>query len=347
MRALTISAHGGLEQLQYRTDVAEPVVRAPDDVRIRVRAAALNHLDLFVVEGLPGIVITPLWIMGGDGAGVVDDIGSAVKGIRRGDRVIINPGISDRTCDYCLKGEQSLCIKYRLLGEHLPGTIADYVVVPATNVRIIPDAIPWDVAAAFTLATLTAWRMVVTRARVQRGENVLIWGIGGGVALAAMQIARMLGATTWVTSGDDDKLARAKSLGADETLNHRTQDVAKEIRARTGKRGVDVVIDNVGKDTWARSLQALGRRGRLVTCGATSGPFVETDVRRMFWNQWSLMGSTMGNDDEMDAITQHLREGRLLPPVDSVHDIERAAEAVHRLASGKQFGKVVVRVSED
>lgn len=347
MRALTISAHGGLEQLQYRTDVAEPVVRAPDDVRIRVRAAALNHLDLFVVEGLPGIVITPLWIMGGDGAGVVDDIGSAVKGIRRGDRVIINPGISDRTCDYCLKGEQSLCIKYKLLGEHLPGTIADYVVVPATNVRIIPDAIPWDVAAAFTLATLTAWRMVVTRARVQRGENVLIWGIGGGVALAAMQIARMLGATTWVTSGDDDKLARAKSLGADETLNHRTQDVAKEIRARTGKRGVDVVIDNVGKDTWARSLQALGRRGRLVTCGATSGPFVETDVRRMFWNQWSLMGSTMGNDDEMDAITQHLREGRLLPPVDSVHDIERAAEAVHRLASGKQFGKVVVRVSED
>jgi NADPH:quinone reductase-like Zn-dependent oxidoreductase len=214
-------------------------------------------------------------------------------------------------------------------------------------VRIIPEAIPWDAAAAFTLATLTAWRMVVTRARVQHGENVLIWGIGGGVALAAMQIAKMLGATTWVTSGDDDKLARAKSLGADETLNHRTQDVAKEIRARTGKRGVDVVIDNVGKDTWARSLQALGRRGRLVTCGATSGPLVETDVRRMFWNQWSLMGSTMGNDDEMDAITQHLREGRLLPPVDSVHDIERAADAVHRLASGKQFGKVVVRVTGD
>jgi NADPH:quinone reductase-like Zn-dependent oxidoreductase len=344
---LTISAHGGLEQLQYRTDVAEPVVRAPNDVRIRIRAAALNHLDLFVIEGLPGVVITPPWIMGGDGAGVVDDIGSAVKGIRRGDRVIINPGISDRTCEYCVKGEESLCIKYKLLGEHVPGTIADYVVVPATNVRIIPDSIPWDVAAAFTLATLTAWRMVVTRARVQRGDNVLIWGIGGGVALAAMQIATMLGATTWVTSGDDDKLQRARSLGADETLNHRTQDIAKEIRARTGKRGVDVVIDNVGKDTWARSLQALGRRGRLVTCGATSGPLVETDIRRMFWNQWSLMGSTMGNDDEMDSITQHLREGRLLPPVDSVHAIEQGADAVRRLASGKHFGKVVVRVSED
>ena len=347
MRALTISAHGGLEQLEYRTDVAEPVLRAPDDVRVRVRAAALNHLDLFVVEGLPGVVITPPWIMGGDAAGVVDEIGPAVRGIRPGDRVIINPGIADRTCEYCLAGEQPLCVKYRLLGEHLPGTIADYVVVPAPNVRVVPASVPWDVAAGFTLATLTAWRMVVTRARVQRGENVLIWGIGGGVALAAMQIAKMLGAKTWVTSGDDAKLERARTLGADETINHRTHDVAKEIRARTGKRGVDVVIDNVGTDTWSKSLMALGRRGRLVTCGGTSGPFVETDVRRMFWNQWTLMGSTMGNDDEMDAITQHVRDGRLFPPIDSVHDIERSAEAVQRLASRRQFGKVIIRVSED
>jgi NADPH:quinone reductase-like Zn-dependent oxidoreductase len=347
VRALTISAHGGLEQLQYRTDVDEPQLRTPDEVRIRVRAAALNHLDLFVVEGLPGVVITPPWVMGGDGAGIVEDVGSAVRGIRRGDRVIINPGISDRTCEYCVKGEQSLCIRYKLLGEHLPGTIADYVVVPAVNVRIIPESIPWDAAAAFTLANLTAWRMLVTRARLQAGENVLIWGIGGGVALAALQIAKMIGAQTWVTSGDDEKLQRARALGADETLNHRTQDVAKEIRTRTGKRGVDVVIDNVGKDTWSQSLMALGRRGRLVTCGATSGPFVETDVRRLFWNQWSLMGSTMGNDEEMDAITQQLRDGRLLPVVDSIYDVERGADAMRRLASGKQFGKVVVRLSED
>jgi NADPH:quinone reductase-like Zn-dependent oxidoreductase len=173
---LTISAHGGLEQLQYRTDITAPELRRPDDVRIHVRAAALNHLDLFVIEGLPGVVITPRWIMGGDGAGVVEELGAAVRGIRRGDRVIINPGISDRTCEYCLKGEHSLCIKYKLLGEHLPGTMADYIVVPAANVRIIPDSIAWDVAAAFTLATITAWRMMVTRARVQRGENVLIWG---------------------------------------------------------------------------------------------------------------------------------------------------------------------------
>ena len=347
MRALTISAHGGLEQLKYRTDLETPQLRTPDDVRVRIRTAALNHLDLFVIEGLPGVTITPPWIMGGDGAGVIDEVGEDVRGIRPGDRVIINPGISDRTCEYCRRGEESLCIRYKLLGEHLPGTIADYVVVPAVNVRIIPPSVPWDVAAGFALATLTAWRMVVTRARVQAGENVLIWGIGGGVALAAMQIARSLGATTWVTSSSDEKLERARALGADETLNHRTQDVAKEIRARTGKRGVEVVIDNVGRDTWSQSLLALGRRGRLVTCGATSGPLVQTDVRRMFWNQWTLMGSTMGNDGEMDAITQQLREGHLFPPIDSVHDIERGADAMRRLATGDQFGKIVIRVSED
>src|SRR5688500_2653632 len=322
----------------------EPVIRAPGDVRIRLRAAALNHLDLFVVEGLPGVVITPPWIMGGDGAGVVDEIGAAVKGIRRGDRVIINPGISDRTCEYCVRGEHSLCIRYKLLGEHLPGTIADYVVVPAANVRIIPDSIPWDVAAGFTLATLTAWRMVVTRARVQRGDNVLIWGIGGGVALAAMQIAKLLGATTWVTSSDDDKLERAKSLGADETLNHRTQEVAKEIRARTQKRGMDVVIDNVGKDTWSQSLMALGRRGRLVTCGATSGPMVETDVRRLFWNQWSILGSTMGNDEEFDVITREVRAERVLPPIDSVWPLAQGRRAHERMSEPDRFGKVVIGI---
>ena len=347
MRALTISAHGGLEQLKYRTDLETPQLRTPDDVRVRIRTAALNHLDLFVVEGLPGVTITPPWIMGGDGAGVIDEVGEDVRGIRPGDRVIINPGVSDRTCEYCLRGEESLCIRYKLLGEHLPGTIADHIVVPAVNVRIIPPSVPWDVAAGFSLATITAWRMVVTRARVQAGENVLIWGIGGGVALAAMQIAKSLGAKTWVTSSSDEKLQRARALGADETLNHRTQDIAREIRARTGKRGVEVVVDNVGRDTWSQSLLALGRRGRLVTCGATSGPLVETDVRRMFWNQWTLMGSTMGNDEEMDAITQQLREGRLFPPIDSVHDIERSDEAMRRLASGDQFGKVVIRVSGD
>jgi NADPH:quinone reductase-like Zn-dependent oxidoreductase len=201
-------------------------------------------------------------------------------------------------------------------------------------------------AAAFPLATLTAWRMVVTRAAVREGEDVLIWGIGGGVAVQALQIAKSLGARVWVTSGSDEKLARARALGADETLNHTKVDVGKEVRLRTGKKGVDVVIDNVGEATWGQSLVALGKRGRLVTCGATTGPLVQTDLRRLFWNQWTLMGSTMGNDDEFDAITRALRSGSLLPPVDSVHALADGRAAFERMASAEQFGKIVIRVDE-
>jgi NADPH:quinone reductase-like Zn-dependent oxidoreductase len=345
MRALTISAHGGLDVLEYRDDVPTPEPTAPRDVRVRVEAAALNHLDLWVVSGLPGVTITPKWVMGGDGVGVVDAVGSGVTAVRPGDRVVINPGISCRVCEYCLAGEHPLCVRFRHLGEHLPGTMAEHVVVPEENVRTIPGEIPAEVAAAFPLATLTAWRMVIGRAQVRPDDHVLIWGIGGGVALAALQIAKRIGATVWVTSGSDDKLARAAALGADHLLNHRTEDVPRVIRERTGKRGVDVVVDSVGEATWARSLQALGRRGRLVTCGGTSGPSVQTDIRRLFWNQWSILGSTMGNDAEFDAVVAELGAGRLLPPVDSVFDLADGRRAFERLAGGEQFGKVVVRVS--
>ena len=344
MRALTISAHGGLERLEYRTDVPVPELRAPTDVRVRVRAGALNHLDLFVVGGLPGVTITPLWVMGADGTGEIESVGSAVREIAVGDRVIINPGISDRTCEYCLAGEQSLCVRFSLLGEHHPGTFAEYIVVPATNVRQIPREIPDDVAAAFTLATLTAWRMVVTRAQVRPGEDVLIQGIGGGVALAALQICKQLGARVWVTSRSDAKLAHARTLGADETIKVGDTDVAREIRSRTNKRGVDVVVDSVGRATWAQSTGALAKGGRLVTCGATSGALVETDVRRLFWNQWSILGSTMGNDEEFDAVAAELAAGRLLPPVDRVFPLAEGRAAFERLQDAAQFGKIVLTI---
>ncbi|MEO7360266.1 MAG: zinc-binding dehydrogenase, partial [Gemmatimonadaceae bacterium] len=219
--------------------------------------------------------------------------------------------------------------------------------VPMENVRAIPSSIPFEEAAAFPLATLTAWRMMLTRAQVKAGEDVLIWGIGGGVALACLQIAKLLGATAWVTSGSNEKLERARALGADHLLNHHELEVGREVRARTGKRGANVVIDSVGEKTWPQSLFALGKRGRLVTCGGTSGPMVQLDVRRMFWNQWTLMGSTMGNDAEFDAMTNHLREGQLRPPVDSVFALENGRAAFERLQTGEQFGKVVVRVSAD
>ena len=345
MRALTISAHGGIDKIEYRTDLPIPEVSA-GQVRVRVSAAALNHLDLFMLGGLPGATLRPPWVLGADATGTVDAIGENAKArLMIGDRVIINPGISDGVCDYCRAGEQSLCVHFGILGEHHPGTLAEYVVVPATNLRRIPESIPQEEAAAYTLAALTAWRMVVTRAHVMPNDEVLIWGIGGGVALAALAIVKLIGARAWVTSSSDDKLARARKLGADETINHRTSDVGTEIRARTGKRGVSVVLDNVGHDTWTQSLIALGKRGRLVTCGATSGPNVETDIRRLFWNQWTIMGSTMGNDTEFEAVAKEFTSGRLHPVIDSVYDLENGRDAFARLASGEQFGKIVVRVA--
>jgi NADPH:quinone reductase-like Zn-dependent oxidoreductase len=345
LRALTIDAHGELDQLKFRDDAPVPDITADDDVRVRVHAAALNHLDLWVVEGVPGVRITPGWILGSDCAGVVDAIGSAVTSVRVGDRVVLNPGVSDRTCEYCLTGDNPLCLRYAILGEHRPGALCDFVVVPAANVSPIPSTVSFSTAAAFPLATLTAWRMVVSRAEVRAGEHVLIRGIGGGVALASLQIAKARGAHVWVTSGSEAKIERARVLGADDGINHRTTDVAKEVRGRTGKRGVDVVIDCVGEATWASSLGSLGKRGRLVTCGGTSGPNLQTDVRRLFWNQWTIMGSTMGSDAEFAAIVAELRAGRLHPPIDSEFPLEDGRRAFERLRSGEQFGKVVVNVA--
>lgn len=345
MRALTISAHGGTEQLVYREDLRSPTIQRPTDIRVRIHAGALNRLDLFMLGGLPHIKITPPWIVGSDGAGVVEAVGNEVANVAPGDRVILNPGVNCGTCEYCLDGDDPLCLRYGILGEHFPGTLADELVVPAVNAFRIPDDLPFLDAAAFPLATLTAWRMVVTRAKVQPGDNVLIWGIGGGVAQQALQVCKLLGARVWVTSGSVDKLERARQLGADELIHHSAVDVAKEVRARTGKRGVDVVIDSVGEATWKQSLGALGKRGRLVTCGGTSGPMVETDIRRLFWNQWTIMGSTMGTRGEFETITGHLHAGRLRPVVDSVFPLARGREAYERLVSGRQFGKVVVDVA--
>ncbi|HEX5971440.1 MAG TPA: zinc-binding dehydrogenase [Gemmatimonadaceae bacterium] len=345
MRGLTISAHGGLDRIELREDLPVPEPSHETDVRVRIRAAAINHLDLFVVAGLPNVHITPPWVLGSDGMGVVDSVGSAVTSVSPGDTVLINPGISDRTCHYCLTGDQPLCLNYAILGEQRPGTLAEFVVVPDVNVARIPATSDEAEAAAFTLATLTAWRMLVTRADLQPGEQVLIWGIGGGVALACLQIAKLIGAHVTVTSSSDDKLARARDLGADDTINYVGVDVGREMRRRTQKRGVNVVVDTVGEATWSQSLGALGKKGRLVTCGGTSGPMVTTDVRRLFWNQWSILGSTMGSEAEFQAIVAHFNAGRLRPPVDSVYPLADGREAFERMQNGEQFGKLVMRVA--
>ncbi len=345
MRALTISTTGSLDAVEYSTDVAAPVISGPGQVRVRLRAAALNHLNLWSIRGLPGVNVTPKWVLGSDGTGVVEEVSDDVGGVQRGDRVVINAGLSCRRCEYCLAGEHPLCVKFRVLGEHAPGTFAEYVVLPATNVRAIPASVSDADAGAFGLAALTAWRMLVSRARVGAGDEVLIWGIGGGVAQAALLIAKARGARVWVTSGSDEKLQRARALGADELINHSGIDVGREVRSRTGKRGVTVVVDSVGAATWEQSLGALGRAGRLVTCGGTSGHVLQMDVRKLFWNQWTIMGSTMGNDTEFDAVVAELAAGRLSVPVDSVFPLERGRDALERLESGAQFGKIVLQIS--
>lgn len=347
MRACVLTATGGPQHLQI-TEVPDAPAPKDGEVRVAIAAAALNHLDLFVAEGLPGTAERFSHIVGADGAGVVESVGPGVKAVRPGDRVMLNPGVSDYTCEFCRAGEHSLCVNYRLLGEHLPGTVAELVTVPAHNVARIPTLSPEltsSEAAAFSLVTLTAWRMVVTRAQVKAGETALIWGIGGGVSLAALQIAKLLGARVIVTSSSDAKLAAAKQLGADVTFNHRTQKVSQEVRALTSKRGVDVVVENVGAATWDESLRCLRRGGRLVTCGATSGPQVGLDLRKLFWHHWSILGSTMGNAAEYAEIVRRLGRGELRPIVDRVYPMAETRKAYERLAKAEQLGKVVVEVT--
>jgi NADPH:quinone reductase-like Zn-dependent oxidoreductase len=344
MRAVTIREHGGPDQARIE-DLPRPRVEGPDDVVVTLRAAALNHLDLFVIRGLPGVAPAFPHVLGADGAGVVEAVGPAVTRVAPGDRVLLNPGVSCQRCEFCLAGEHSLCTTYRLLGEHLPGTFAEAVRVPQWNVYPVPPEVTWADAAAFPLVHLTAWRMLVTRAVVRPGEVVLIWGIGGGVALAALGIAKRLGATVFVTSSSEAKRARARALGADAALDHGAADVARETRRLTGGRGADVVIDSVGEATWERSLRALAPGGRLVTCGATSGPKVTTDLRRVFWYHQTVMGSTMGNAREFAAIVRLLGSGALRPVVDSVRPLAEARAALARLSGGEHVGKLVLEIA--
>ena len=344
MRALCLTAIGGPGNLAL-IDIPRPLLRAPDEVRIGVRTAALNRLDLAVATGLPGVP-RPAFphVVGTDAAGVVLEAGAAVTHLRPGDRVVVNPGVSCGTCEPCTTKQEIFCRQFGVLGEHRPGLAAEELVLPARNVLPIHGDWSWAEAAAFSLATLSAWRMLTTRARLSADETILIWGIGGGVALAALQIARHLGARPLVTSSSNDKLARAATMGAETGFDHTAVDIPAAVKTHLG-HGVDVVLDSVGEATWPRSLKALRPGGRLVTCGATTGHDVAIDLRRLFWFQWSLLGSSMGTSTEFAEIVALGNAGKLRPAIDSVFPLARGPDAYQRLASGQQFGKLVLEVS--
>ena len=341
MKAIRFHEFGGPEVLRYE-DVPVPKP-GHGEVLVALHAAALNHLDLFTRSG--GVPRTPLPHIGGaDGAGVVAANGPGATKFATGSRVFFDPGLSDKTCDFCLRGEQTLCDHWEILGEHRDGTFAQAVVVPEVNLRPIPEGLGFEEAAAFPLVFLTAWRMLVSKAQVRPGETVLILGIGGGVALAALQIAKHVGAQVFVTSGSDHKLERARQLGADVLINRERVDFSKEVWSITQKRGVDVVVDDVGAATWAGSIRALAKGGRLVTCGATSGPKPEEDIRRIFQKQITIYGSTMGTPHDWEQLNRLLVAGTLKPVVDRSYPLAETAAAQERMERAEQFGKLVLTV---
>ena len=342
MRALVFNEFGGPEKLRLQ-DVPDPKA-APGEVLVRVRACALNHLDIFVREGIPALKTPlPFWT-GCDIAGDVAEVGPDVTGLRVGDRVCVNPNLTCGRCEFCIQGEDSLCVRYGIVGEHLPGGLAELVAVSAENVLPLPAHVSYEHAASFILTNMTAWRMVVTQARVRPGEDVLILGVGGGVSSTAVQIAKLCGARVLVTSSSDAKLERARQLGADVSINYAKEDWESAVYEKTAKRGVDVVLENVGAQTWKQSLRSLRKGGRLVTCGATTGPIAETDIRIVFWKQIHIIGSTMANRREFNDVMRLFFAGRLKAIVDEIVPLKDGAAAQRRLAEGRQFGKIVLTV---
>ena len=344
MKAMRIHEYGEADKLRYE-DVDEPRLTSPQEVIVALKSAALNHIDLWNRRGLTGMDITLPHILGADGAGVVVEIGAEVKNVRVGDKVCLYPPTGCGACEFCLTDRDFLCLHLRVLGERLQGTYAEYVKLPARNCFPIPADLSFEEAAAFPLVFLTVWRMLVTNAELKPGEHVVILGISSGIGTAALQLAKHMGAHVVVTSTSDQKLELARNWGADHGINSTTSDFAQEVRALTGKRGADVVVDCVGGDSWGGSLAALAKNGRLVTCGATAGTNPQTDLRRVFWNHLKIFGSTLGSRGDFRQLLAFMSMARVRPIVDDVFPLKDTAAAHRRLEQRKQFGKIVIQTA--
>lgn len=343
MKACYIESFGEIDVLKVG-QLPDPKPE-PGWVIIKSRAAALNHLDIWVRKGRPGKSIPMPHILGSDLAGIVKEIGKNVHGIQTGEEVIIYPGLFCGCCASCLIGEHSECAQYGLLGLSKPGTFAEYVTVPATSVFKKPQHLTFEEAAAFPLTYLTAWRMLFTRGKLKAGDTVLIHGIGGGVALAALSLARLAGARTIVTSSSKDKLDQAQQLGAHHTISYTEKDVVKTVMEITGNRGVDLIIDAVGAKTMSINLDMTRKGGTIVICGVTTGAKTELNLQALYWNQLNILGSTMGSAGEFAQLIQAVSYNNLKPVIDSVYAMDHIQEANARMENGEQFGKIVLRIA--
>ncbi|MCB8983045.1 MAG: zinc-binding dehydrogenase [Ardenticatenaceae bacterium] len=341
MKAVVFYEHGTLENVHY-TDVAEPEI-GPDEVLLAVEAAALNRLDLFVLEGWPGLSLKLPHIMGSDGAGVIARLGANVTDFAVGDRVAVNPTLFCGHCLFCRNGQENMCQHFAILGEHVDGFFADYTAVPARNLLKLPETVSFATAAAASLVFLTAWHSLIKAGGLQAGESVLILGAGGGVNTAAIQIAKLAGAgPIYVVGSSEEKLAQARALGADVTINRHEENWGKAVYAATNRLGVDVVVDNVGAATYMLSLRALKRGGRLLTVGNTSGPKFEIDNRLMFAKHLRIIGSTMGTSIDYEEVMKLVFNGRLQPIIDTVYPLAEAPAALHHMQEGDFSGKLVL-----
>jgi NADPH:quinone reductase-like Zn-dependent oxidoreductase len=342
MKAARIHQHGGPEAIVVE-DAPEPSIRA-DQVLIRVRACALNHLDLFVRAGIPGMKFAMPHILGSDIAGEVVAVGDLCQRVKVGWRVLLSPGVSCRQCDQCLLGNDNFCRRYTIFGLGIDGGNAELVVAPEYGVIQIPDDFSFEEAAASPLVFLTAWHMLMGRAKLQAGEDVLVLAASSGVGCCAIQIAKLFHCRVIATAGGEAKLAKAKELGADFVVDHYKGDVAGEVKKVTGKRGVDLVVEHVGVATWERSLEALAPGGRLVTCGATTGYDAKLDLRYLFSKQWSLLGSFMGTMGELHHVLKFVFRRQLKPVIDRAYPLEAIRQAHERLEAKEQFGKVLLKM---
>jgi NADPH:quinone reductase-like Zn-dependent oxidoreductase len=342
MKAIVIHEHGDPSVLQY-IEVPEPHIRA-GEVLVRVHACALNHLDLWVRRGLPGVPIPLPHIPGSDVAGEVVKIADGVTTVRAGQKVLLAPGVTCGKCPACLSGNDNRCREYTNLGYMIDGGCAEFVRCPEVNCMPYPENLDWVHAAAVPLVFQTAWHMLVNRAQLQPGEDVLVLAAGSGVGSAALQVAKFFGARVIATAGSDEKLKKAKELGADELINHSVMPIGKEVRRLTNNRGVDIVFEHVGAATWEHSVKSLAPGGRLVTCGATTGYDVKLDMRFLFTRQLSILGSYMGTKTELRTVLKLVEQGRLKPILDKVWPLQDAGLAHEYLEKNRQFGKVVLTV---